>query len=223
MLRPEDVEDDWVRQALINEADPAVRPAAGGRAMKPRLEAAASSARSGELEEVREARSRRRDRRAPQDRRHARQDAPGGHDRRRRCTTRPRTSRPPSSSRNSTRCGHSRSCACPAAAATRISSERQIDARREAARALAGLGGLSSPAGSRVWHVVGLQHSVRHWAIRQGWAGRPVSRRRRWDPGCRARAAGRRTTATAQASVLTRSLQHRTLNREPIDSVARKM
>ena len=36
------------------------------------------------------------------------------------------------------------------------------------------LGGISSPAGSCVWHVVGLQHSVREWALRQGWGGRPV-------------------------------------------------
>jgi hypothetical protein len=36
------------------------------------------------------------------------------------------------------------------------------------------LGGIGSPAGSCVWHVVGLQRSVREWAIRQGWGGRPV-------------------------------------------------
>ena len=36
------------------------------------------------------------------------------------------------------------------------------------------LGGISSPAGSCVWHVVGLQRSVREWAIRQGWGGPPV-------------------------------------------------
>jgi hypothetical protein len=36
------------------------------------------------------------------------------------------------------------------------------------------LGGISSPAGSCVWHVVGLQRSVREWAVRQGWGGRPV-------------------------------------------------
>jgi hypothetical protein len=36
------------------------------------------------------------------------------------------------------------------------------------------LGGISSPAGSCVWHVVGLQRSVREWAMRQGWGGRPV-------------------------------------------------
>ena len=39
---------------------------------------------------------------------------------------------------------------------------------------MAALGGISSPAGSCVWHVVGLQRSVREWAIRQGWGGRPV-------------------------------------------------
>ena len=36
------------------------------------------------------------------------------------------------------------------------------------------LGGISSPAGSCVWHVVGLRQSAREWAIRQGWGGRPV-------------------------------------------------
>jgi hypothetical protein len=39
---------------------------------------------------------------------------------------------------------------------------------------MAALGGISSPAGSCVWHVVGLQRSVREWALRQGWGGRPV-------------------------------------------------
>ena len=34
--------------------------------------------------------------------------------------------------------------------------------------------GISSPAGSCIWQVVGLQRSVREWAIRQGWNGRPV-------------------------------------------------
>jgi hypothetical protein len=31
-----------------------------------------------------------------------------------------------------------------------------------------------SPPGSCLWHVVGLQRSVREWAMRQGWGGRPV-------------------------------------------------
>jgi hypothetical protein len=53
-------------------------------------------------------------------------------------------------------------------------NERQPDARRRVHKALQALGGLSSPAGSCVWHVVGLQSSVREWAMRQGWGGRPV-------------------------------------------------
>ena len=53
-------------------------------------------------------------------------------------------------------------------------NERQLHARHRVHNALEALGGLSSPAGSCVWHVVGLQRSVREWAIRQGWGGRPV-------------------------------------------------
>ena len=53
-------------------------------------------------------------------------------------------------------------------------NERQLHARWRVHKALQALGGLSSPAGSCVWHVVGLQRSVREWAVRQGWRGRPV-------------------------------------------------
>jgi hypothetical protein len=53
-------------------------------------------------------------------------------------------------------------------------SERQLHARGRVHQAMAALGGISRPAGSCVWHVVGLQRSVREWAIRQGWGGRPV-------------------------------------------------
>jgi hypothetical protein len=53
-------------------------------------------------------------------------------------------------------------------------NERQLHARRRVHEAMEALGGISSPAGSCVWHVVGLQRSVREWAIRQGWGGRPV-------------------------------------------------
>jgi hypothetical protein len=53
-------------------------------------------------------------------------------------------------------------------------NERQLHARRRVHKTMQALGGISSPAGSCVWHVVGLQRSVREWAIRQGWGGRPV-------------------------------------------------
>lgn len=53
-------------------------------------------------------------------------------------------------------------------------SSKQIDARRRVAEALDVLGGHDSPAGSCVWFVVGLEFSLREWAMRQGWSGRPV-------------------------------------------------
>jgi hypothetical protein len=53
-------------------------------------------------------------------------------------------------------------------------SERQLHARRQVHQAMAALGGIGSPAGSCVWHVVGLQRSVREWAMRQGWGERLV-------------------------------------------------
>jgi Domain of unknown function (DUF6456) len=56
-------------------------------------------------------------------------------------------------------------------------SGRQLHARRRVHEAMQALGGISSPAGSCVWHVVGLQSSIREWAIRQGWAGRPVDQK----------------------------------------------
>jgi Domain of unknown function (DUF6456) len=52
--------------------------------------------------------------------------------------------------------------------------DRQLDAQRRVHEAMQALGGIGSPAGSCVWHVVGLQWSVREWAIRQGWNERPV-------------------------------------------------
>jgi hypothetical protein len=53
-------------------------------------------------------------------------------------------------------------------------SGRQIDARRRVANAIDALGGHDSPAGSCAWFVVGLEFSVREWAMRQGWSGRLV-------------------------------------------------
>jgi hypothetical protein len=51
---------------------------------------------------------------------------------------------------------------------------RQLHARSRVHAAMEALGGICSPAGSCLWHVVGLQRSVREWAIRQGWGGRQV-------------------------------------------------
>jgi hypothetical protein len=65
----------------------------------------------------------------------------------------------------------------PGTGRARELDERQLHARRRVHKAMAALGGISSPAGSCVWHVVGLQRSVREWAIRQGWNGRPIDQR----------------------------------------------
>ncbi len=51
----------------------------------------------------------------------------------------------------------------------------QVEARRKVWSALAALGGIASPAGSCLWHVVGCEWSVKDWAVRQGWGGKPVS------------------------------------------------
>lgn len=51
----------------------------------------------------------------------------------------------------------------------------QVDARTKVWTALEVLGGIASPAGSCVWHVVGSEWSVKDWALRQGWGGRPLS------------------------------------------------
>ena len=53
-------------------------------------------------------------------------------------------------------------------------TDNQIAARNRVARALGTLGGIGSPGGSCVWHVVGLGYSLREWAMQQGWAGQPM-------------------------------------------------
>jgi hypothetical protein len=53
-------------------------------------------------------------------------------------------------------------------------NERQLHARRRVQEAVKALGGHDSPAGSLLWHVIGSGLSLRQWAIRQGWGGRPV-------------------------------------------------
>lgn len=52
----------------------------------------------------------------------------------------------------------------------------RIEAARHAVwRALRGVGGIASPAGSCLWHVLGWERSLKEWALEQGWNGRRVS------------------------------------------------
>ena len=51
---------------------------------------------------------------------------------------------------------------------------------------------------SCVWHVVGLQRSVREWAIRQGWRGRPLDHKEAKGIRWRRWGAGPGTSATAK-------------------------
>ena len=48
-------------------------------------------------------------------------------------------------------------------------------ARRAVWRAILAVGGIGSPGGSCLWHVVGWQCSLKEWALEQGWNGRRVS------------------------------------------------
>ena len=48
-------------------------------------------------------------------------------------------------------------------------------ARHAVWRAILAVGGLGSPAGSCLWHVVGWERSLKEWALEQGWSGRRVS------------------------------------------------
>ena len=52
----------------------------------------------------------------------------------------------------------------------------RIEAARAAVwRSIQEVGGIASPAGSCLWHVVGWQCSLKEWALEQGWSGRRVS------------------------------------------------
>jgi hypothetical protein len=48
-------------------------------------------------------------------------------------------------------------------------------ARTAVWRAVLAVGGIASPAGSCLWHVVGWECSLKEWAQGQGWSGRRVS------------------------------------------------
>ena len=52
--------------------------------------------------------------------------------------------------------------------------ERGGAAREQVWAAMTALGGIHSPAGSCVWHVVGCEWTLKDWALREGWGGRPL-------------------------------------------------
>jgi hypothetical protein len=52
---------------------------------------------------------------------------------------------------------------------------RQAEARKQIWHILKTLGGVSSPAGSCVWHVVGSAVTLKEWALHHGWNGRVLS------------------------------------------------
>ena len=54
--------------------------------------------------------------------------------------------------------------------------EKNAGAARAVRDALEAVGGNSSPAGSALWYVAGLQMSIRDWAQREGWNGRRQDR-----------------------------------------------
>lgn len=41
-------------------------------------------------------------------------------------------------------------------------------------RAIVAVGGLASPGGSCIWHVIGWERSLREWSRQQGWNGRLI-------------------------------------------------
>jgi hypothetical protein len=52
---------------------------------------------------------------------------------------------------------------------------RAEGARETVWRAILAVGGLGSPGGSCLWHVVGWERSLKEWALEQGWSGHHVS------------------------------------------------
>ena len=48
-------------------------------------------------------------------------------------------------------------------------------ARRAVWNAIRAVGGIASPGGSCLWHVLGWERTLKEWALEQGWSGRRVS------------------------------------------------
>lgn len=56
-------------------------------------------------------------------------------------------------------------------------TESQLDARRRVHRALEAAGGIGSPGGSCLWHVLGCGCSIREWTLRRGWNERSLDQK----------------------------------------------
>ena len=54
-------------------------------------------------------------------------------------------------------------------------SARIEAARRAVWNAIRAVGGIASPGGSCLWHVLGWERTLKEWALEQGWSGRRVS------------------------------------------------
>jgi hypothetical protein len=57
----------------------------------------------------------------------------------------------------------------------RLPDRRGDWARHRVGKALDALGGHASPCGACAWYILGSEYSVREWALRQGWSGKPVN------------------------------------------------
>jgi hypothetical protein len=58
---------------------------------------------------------------------------------------------------------------------TRLPPPHVEDVREEIWRAICAVGGLASPCGSCLWHVVGWECELARWALERGWIGRRIS------------------------------------------------
>jgi Domain of unknown function (DUF6456) len=50
-----------------------------------------------------------------------------------------------------------------------------LAAREHLWRAICAVGGLASAGGACLWHVVGLEETLKDWALTTGWSGRPIA------------------------------------------------
>ncbi len=56
-----------------------------------------------------------------------------------------------------------------------VFGHRVSSARESVWNTVMSVGGLASAGGSCLWHVVGLEQSLKRWAVEQGWCGRRIS------------------------------------------------